>query len=171
MNDLLDGALDAAHVIALSEHLELCEACREEYRALQQVQRLLQTAPVPDGRAARLRAEASLKAVIVSTAPRRVHRLLLPAAASAGLAATALIVMILRPGALLPPSARTGASIRRPPIEMASSASVAGLPTASELDEMTSLHALESVSVAPGDAGSQQDTLADSTSRVPVGAD
>jgi anti-sigma factor RsiW len=163
MNDLLDGALDAAIAVSLSEHLELCEPCREEYCALKRVQQLLRSAPVPDGRAARRRAEASLRAAIGASMPVRRRPILLPAALSLGLAAVVLCVVMLRPG-------RPVTTLHGPPPMMMEVASVSGLPTAGELDEMTSLHAQESVSVAPGDAGSQQDTLADSTSRIPYGA-
>ena len=53
-----------------------------------------------------------------------------------------------------------------PPLLLASASGSHFLPTALELDEMASLHAVHSFAVAAGDTGDQQETLADANSRL-----
>src|SRR5579872_1995772 len=72
LNDLLDGELDAARSVAVTEHLGGCVDCRRELAALKATHALLQDVPVPDGGRARRRALGGLRrAAAASPAPAR----------------------------------------------------------------------------------------------------
>jgi hypothetical protein len=52
------------------------------------------------------------------------------------------------------------------PIVIATAACNAALPTANDLDQMTSAHAIQSLTMQNGNAEMQQETLADANSRL-----
>ena len=165
LNSFLDGELDASHSVSLSAHLDECPACRRELTALRSTQALLRTAPVPDGKQAQRQALASFRnavAVEQAAAPVPRRRPLWQGALASAMATMVLGVMVyqysFRPVPTLPPMDTTRM--------VASAAGPNGLPTADELDEMTSLHAAQSFAVPAGDDGVQETTLADANSRL-----
>jgi anti-sigma factor RsiW len=162
LSDFLDGKLDAARSVSLSKHLDSCSYCRAEYYALRNTIGMLQSAVVPDGARAQRQALRDLRAAVYTQPRQRRWSMnglrLIPAGAvlAASLAWVLVVHNPVRPG--------NNASNQDPRI--ASVAAGHGLPTSFELDEMASQHALHSFAIAAGDAGEDQETLADATSRL-----
>lgn len=166
LSDFLDGTLDSTRSIALSAHMEECSHCRREYNALRNTLNLLHSAVVPDGVQehryvlAKLRSSISTEAASTRRTPLSGFRF-----AAASLAAAVLLAVVLGRYSLV--------SFESPVVRgnvqdnlIVSTATANNLPTSSELDEMATLHAVQSIAVSAGDGGDQQDTLADATSRL-----
>lgn len=166
LNDFLDGTLNAARSEAVQVHLNQCKACRQEYDAYRAMLELLRTARVPYGGASRQRIIATFRsATMASEAARRPVRSwrlwLVPSGVTALAAAFCLFVLHPRSVAPILP---TDSSVMK--LLTASSREAAPLPGPGELDEMTSMHAVQSFTVRDGSAEAQEDALADATSRL-----
>jgi anti-sigma factor RsiW len=161
LSDFLDGKLDAARSVSLSEHLDVCSECRSEYHALRNTVALLKSAPTPDGAHFQRLALLNLRNATVTDASvsRRLFTGIRLAAATLAAAALAALTIQLSPHVQI-----TEGIV--PPQLITTRSNAHTLPTAFELDEMASLHAVHSFAVAAGDAGDQQDTLADANSRI-----
>jgi anti-sigma factor RsiW len=160
LSDFLDGTLDAARSVNLSKHLDTCSYCRAEYHALRNTVGMLESARVPDGTHLQRQALINLRNAVVAPAlPRRSLAGFRLAAATFAAAALAAITIQLGPRSPIDVS-------NVPPSLVAEATGAHSLPTAFDLDEMASLHAVHSFAVAAGDAGDQQETLADATSRL-----
>jgi len=162
LNSFLDGELDAAHSVSLSAHLEECPDCRRELAALRSTQAILRAAPVPDGKQAQQFALATFRNSLAAerSVPQRrpLWQGALASASAVALLAWGVHSLTRKPGqASAQPESRQ---------MVATTIGTEGLPTADELDEMTSLHAARSFAISPGDDGVQQTTLADANSRL-----
>lgn len=162
LNSFLDGELDAAHSVSLSAHLDVCPACRRELSALRATQALLRSAPVPDGKQAQQQALANFRNSQVAERARPPRRLGWQGVFVSAMA-TALLVWGIYHFTFQPTPESAPQETRQ---MVATTIGANGLPTADELDEMTSLHAARSFAVSPGDDGVQQTTLADANSRL-----
>jgi len=126
--------------------------------------------PVPEGEQARGRVLARFRqSVAQRTQEQRPARALsarrfLYAPLGIATAATALLAIVAV--SRQTPSTPEGAADA--PVIVATSACTEALPTANDLDRMTSLHAVESFTVLSGNEELQQDALADASSRVKV---
>ncbi len=163
LSDFLDGTLDAARSISLSKHLDSCSNCRAEYHALRNTVTMLQSSSVPNGDRAQRRALINMRNAVVADAPPAKRRYAGIRLAAATLAAGGLAAITIQLG---PRTTINSGSALNPPLLLASRSASHSLPTAVELDEMASLHAVQSFAVAAGDAGDQQETLADANSRL-----
>jgi anti-sigma factor RsiW len=161
-SEFLDGTLDSGRSVALKAHLEECMECRREYNALKSTVAMLRSSAVPDGIHEQRRMLTNLRASLRTETPRnRFARYRMGLVPITGAIAASLVWLIMSHSPILPPN--SGDDLQQ---LVAQTTPRSGLPTSSELDEMASLHAVHSFAIAAGDAGEQQETLADATSRL-----
>lgn len=162
LNDFLDGMLPAVQAQRLTAHLEECEVCRSEYHALRRTQELVRGLRAPDGALsqsrvlARFRSElAAVTELEAQRSPRswRGARVRLEIAASAF--ACAVLLALYAQSRIAPQRSISGT------ITLATAASPAALPTARDLDQMVSLHAVNSFPVLVGNEEMAREALAD----------
>jgi anti-sigma factor RsiW len=169
LNDFLDGTLGAAQAQELNAHLHDCGECRREYRALHATREMVRHVPAPGGERARqrvmkrFREQIAAEAERASTlAPLRDPLWRRPALGLGAVLAVGLAIILaprLRPSA---PQSIVGSN----PIIIATAACTSALPTADALDEMTSAHAVESLTVQNGSDEAQHEALAEANSRL-----
>jgi predicted anti-sigma-YlaC factor YlaD len=167
LDDLLDGTLGAAQAEAVSAHLYDCGDCRREYQALRATVEMVRSMKTPDAGASRLRVMNRFRAM--TDAPEPAHpmrwRLVL---APTGMVSAAVLLWVLW---LVPhnsDSVSRSSEVQSPVIAVTAAAS--HLPSQSDLDQMTSMHVLESFSIPDGERGMQRDALADATARLQAGS-
>jgi hypothetical protein len=168
LNDFLDGTLGSSQAQELNAHLRECATCREEYRALKATQELLRALPVPDGKASRRRVlgrfrQAVLEEQMQCAPVPRWHlqkRPLMGMAVASCLALLCFSFYYLRPG---PEPTSPGT-----PFVLETASCNQALPSARDLDEMTSLHAVQSFPISDGNEELQQDALADANSHLGI---
>lgn len=171
LNDFLDGTLPAAQAQELNAHLRQCSVCRTEYKALKATQELVRAVAVPDGQAARQRvmarfaqgAQAQTRVQPSAAQPLSAfwnRRGLALGLASVGACA---LLFVIRPGG---GTSQPSDVYAGKPLMVVTALSSPSLPAASDLDAMTSLHAVQSFTVLNGDEELQQDALADANSRL-----
>lgn len=168
LNDYIDGTLGASATIRVVSHLRRCETCAAELAALAATRDLLRAADVPAIGASRDRVRNRFLADLPATetpAARaqagwlHVHRMGL---ASAVAASAALVwVMATLPTAWRVETDRAGNGV---PVVAADE-----LPSASDIDRMTYLHAAFTRDVLPTGAEVQRDAFADANSRLEMG--
>ena len=175
LNDFLDGMLGAAQAQELNAHLQECAVCRDEYHALKATQQLVHDATVPGGAEARQRVMTRFRQAVAPPsgtalpAPPRPSGMVWPGRLlpyGAAIAATGILCL----AALLPfhsGSDKERAVVGERPVIVATASCAAGLPTADNLDQMTSAHAVQSLTVQNGSEEMQQEALADANSRLP----
>ncbi len=185
LNDFLDGMLAADQAQTLTMHLKECADCRTEYQALKSTQEMLRVAVVPDSGAARQRVmarfrqsmgtekattsirsterqeERGLPVVMRLLNARRWRSKLLPwgtAFAAAGVLGFFVLSPFRHTSDLN--------TMSNQPIVVATAACNPTLPSAADLDQMESAHAIQSFTVQNGNEEQQQETLADANSRL-----
>jgi len=173
MCDYIDGTLDAENTIALTTHLDLCPDCCKELSELKQTIALVKKTDVPDPTVAIARVRASLHGASAAMADASLQifktkrtwntNLMRSAFASCAVAATCLF-LVYRTTLREPGSGGNG--ISRPDGLVQQTTVRHGLPTSNELDEMVTLHAIHSLTVSPGEAGLQEEALAEANSRL-----
>jgi predicted anti-sigma-YlaC factor YlaD len=162
LSDFLDGTLDSGRSVVLTAHLEECMECRREYNALKSTVDMLRSSAVPDGIHAQRRALTNLRATLRAEAPQKQFAgFRISLVPITGVIAATLVWLIVSRSPSLPPN-----NGYDPQQLVAQTTPKSGLPTSFELDEMASRHAVHSFAIAAGDAGEQQETLADATSRL-----
>jgi anti-sigma factor RsiW len=171
LNEFLDGTLGAAQAQELNTHLYDCGACRREYRALQTTRDLLRNMATPGGADARQRVMTRFRQTVTQEAERLQSNV--PArstvwrtpmfrfSAAAGVALLLVFMAMPRPRPADERAAHGGESII-----IATAACNSTLPTAGDLDEMTSAHAVQSLTIQNGSEESQHEALADANSRL-----
>jgi hypothetical protein len=172
LNDFLDGTLGAAQAQEINAHLQDCAACRDEYHALKTTQELVHNAAVPGGEEARRRVMAHFRqavapesGAVLPASPEAVRiawrKRLLPygaAVATAGVLCLAVLVPLHYSN-----ERTTG---EKTPVIIATASCTSDLPTADNLDQMASAHAVQSLTVQNGSEEMQQEALADANSRL-----
>lgn len=182
-NDFLDGTLGAGQAQELNAHLQECGACRAEYHALKATQEMVRRAGgvVEGGAQAKERVMSRFRQSAASALERHPStpaaertpawerprllaswraRLLLGGGATFATGALCLFaVQRLRPP--LPSPAGAGG-----PILIATASCGPALPSASDLDQMISAHAVQSFAIQNGSAEMQQEALDDANSRL-----
>lgn len=179
LNDFLDGTLGAGQAQELNAHLHDCGECRREYRALHATRDLVRGVAAPGGIDAqqrvmtrfrqRIRTESEREPALAATRalPWRSPGLGFGAALGVALAFLLIIVpLIFVPR--LQATARHD-SVSNGPIILATAACESTLPTADALDEMTTAHAVQSLSVQNGSEEPEHEALADANSRLSLG--
>jgi hypothetical protein len=171
LNDFLDGTLAATEAQELNAHLQECGACRAEYRALKATLELVRGVPAPYDRETRQRVMARFQHEVapaptsLGTAPSfqlPVWRLrLMPF--SAAVVTVALLGVI---GLPFLRHERPKVPAGDGPIVLTTASCNASLPTADDLDQMVSAHAVQSLTVQNGSEEAQQEALADANSRL-----
>jgi anti-sigma factor RsiW len=175
LNDFLDGTLAAPRAQELNLHLQDCPACRREYNALKATQALVRHVAVPEGTLAKRRVMARFRqdialadithrersAMSPATYTARWRTRLLPLGTMAAAAILLCLFMISPLHSRQEPAALTGT-----PVFLATAACSPTLPTADDLDQMTSAHAVQSFTVQNGSEELQQEALADANSRL-----
>lgn len=164
LNDFLDGTLSATQAGQVNAHLEACTACRAEFRALKATQELVRHVGTPDGKAAQQRALNRFRAVVNTEVPREPTRSWMTGpqvfSGMAALGATAVLLFCMLHRTPTVSVEETTAPL------LVTAASADALPSASDLDQMTSLHALECLTMHNGNDELPEDALADATSRL-----
>ncbi|HLK61167.1 MAG TPA: zf-HC2 domain-containing protein [Chthonomonadaceae bacterium] len=160
LSDMIDGTLDAGSTVALSAHLEECGACRREYHALKATVECVRNLAIPDGRRAQQQALYHLRRAASEEVVTRPH-IGWPVSWMTRALAVATLVILVCFG-----SSSVMMDPQLSPVVATAPAGGKGLPTPGELDEMASLHAVQSFPLAPGDAVVLQETLADAKSRL-----
>jgi predicted anti-sigma-YlaC factor YlaD len=171
LNDFLDGTLGSAQAQVLNAHLQECGECRREYHALHATRDLVRNIAVPDGVEAQqrvmtrfrqqIRTESARVPVTAFALPLTWRMPVLGFGAAVGVAMALLLIFVPR----LHTSTRQ-TSVGNGPIILATAACESTLPTADALDEMTSAHAVQSLSVQNGSEEPEHEALADANSRL-----
>ena len=157
LQDYLDGTLSACDAIALTERMKECPACRREYAALKRTQELARCAAVPASGDVRERTMARFRHTVAPQPERYAPRL--PMWRRAGLAvalAAAVAFCGLIRLSLLEPE----------PLDADAVVIEASLPSNSELDMMTSLHAASSHALPGHDTATHRDAMGDANARL-----
>jgi len=175
LNDFLDGTLAAPQAQVLNLHLQDCPVCRKEYNALKSTQALVRHVAVPEGTAAKRRVMARFRQDIAMTESSNRERSatsptayaarwrarLLPLGTMAAAAILLCLFMLSPLHSRQEPTVLTGT-----PVFLATADCSPTLPTADDLDQMTSAHAVQSFTVQNGSEELQQEALADANSRL-----
>jgi len=170
LNEFLDGTLGAVQAEELNAHLQECSACRAEYRALKATLEMVRSVTVPDGLESHRRVMARFRqAVTPATEPlplKPAFRLPVWRARLVPLGAAAMTVALICLIGLPQLHHERSAPATGGPIVLATASCTTNLPTADDLDQMVSAHAVQSFTVQNGSEEPQQEALADANSRL-----
>lgn len=167
INDFLDGTLNASEAVTLMAHLRECAFCDREYRALKTTQTLLQGAAPPDGNEARDRVMARFRHTVGAQTPPEPARVWWRNPLPLGLTATAAVALLVLMAILPFNNAELAVNEPDTPAERQG----LSLPSSGEMDNMTALHAVQSVNVLNNDAELNHEALADANSRLILASD